>query len=105
MAFNFGFRHREPWAKNYWFMLFLLGFFVVHCIVIFVPSKLSCLFRINCNNENSLPGALDSCKAPIRWRKEGGGGVHITSSRSPKLSLFSFSLFLSSPPHPPIFLL
>lgn len=65
MACNFGFKHRQPWVYNVWLMFFVTIFYVCHIVILFWPSKLSCLFRINCSIENSLPGVLYPCKAPI----------------------------------------
>jgi cation-transporting ATPase 13A3/4/5 len=65
MAFNFGHKHRQPWLYNIPLMAFLVVFFFIHIFIIFVPSELSCFFRVNCTNEDSLRGALDSCAAPI----------------------------------------
>lgn len=52
IAFNFGYSHRAAWFKNYWFLCFAFIWTVLHYTVILEPGKTSCLFRVNCVNEN-----------------------------------------------------
>jgi hypothetical protein len=56
IAFNFGYEFRQGWFRNYVFVLFVLGFSIMHFYIIFVPGKLSCFFRVNCINENVVLG-------------------------------------------------
>jgi len=65
MAFNFGYKHRQPWLYNWRLTIFLLLYFIIHTVILFYPSKLSCLFRVNCDNENAVRSVLDNCPAAI----------------------------------------
>jgi len=65
MAFNFGHKHREPWLYNRSLMVLLIIFFAIHLTVLFYPSKLSCLFRVNCQNEDSVGRVLSGCRDKI----------------------------------------
>lgn len=57
-AFNFGGKHRAMWIQNWRLVGFLLIFYLLHLIVLFYPSHLSCVYRINCDNWNALPSVL-----------------------------------------------
>jgi cation-transporting ATPase 13A3/4/5 len=52
MTFNFGYTHRAAWITNYVFVSLALGFTIIHVYITLVPGKLSCLFRVNCINED-----------------------------------------------------
>eukprot|EP00808_Paulinella_micropora_P026704 g73567.t1 len=52
MAFNFGGKHRAGWWDNWRFVLLCVIFFVCHMVVTLYPSKFSCVFRVNCDNED-----------------------------------------------------
>lgn len=53
-VYNFGFSNRAIWIKNYAFVILATGFIIVHFYVTLVPGYLSCLFRVNCDNEHVL---------------------------------------------------
>ena len=65
MAFNFGHKYRQPWLYNWRLTVFLVGFFIIHTIIIFYPCKLSCLFRVNCDNDFTVRPVLSSCPQPV----------------------------------------
>lgn len=52
IALNFGYEFRRSWFRNYSFVVLAVAFCIIHSFIIFVPSKLSCFFRVNCENEN-----------------------------------------------------
>jgi cation-transporting ATPase 13A3/4/5 len=54
MAFNFGYEFRSSWTRNTWLLVVLAIFMTLQLVITFVPSKLSCLFRVNCNNDNVI---------------------------------------------------
>ena len=52
MAFNFGYEHRAGWFMNWRFVILSIGFSIIQFYIALVPSKLSCLFRVNCVNDD-----------------------------------------------------
>jgi magnesium-transporting ATPase (P-type) len=56
IALNFGYEFRRSWLHNYHFVACITIFFLIHTWINFVPSKLSCFFRVNCENENAVRG-------------------------------------------------
>jgi cation-transporting ATPase 13A3/4/5 len=66
VAFNFGFAHRAPWITNYRFVFFVTVWTLLHVLVTLVPSGLSCLFRVNCSNNDVLPQVTTSGFLPIQ---------------------------------------
>jgi predicted P-type ATPase len=50
-ALNFGYKFRAPWFTNHLFMILFTVFTIFHVVVILYPSRVSCIFRINCDNE------------------------------------------------------
>eukprot|EP00457_Paulinella_chromatophora_P000588 gb/GEZN01000588.1/.p1 GENE.gb/GEZN01000588.1/~~gb/GEZN01000588.1/.p1 ORF type:complete len:1220 (+),score=191.62 gb/GEZN01000588.1/:86-3661(+) len=66
MAFNFGGLHRAGWFNNYRFVALVIFFSCMHFYITMVPSHLSCLFRINCDNENVVPFVTTMGKVPIQ---------------------------------------
>lgn len=60
MAFNFGYTHRASWWRNYVFVTLACGYTIVHFLATLWPSKLSCLWRLNCTNENVVPAVTDT---------------------------------------------
>ena len=51
MTFNFGYNFRAGWFKNRLFVALVCVFTCIHFYITLVPSKLSCVFRVNCSNE------------------------------------------------------
>eukprot|EP00808_Paulinella_micropora_P030745 g7208.t1 len=54
-AFNFGGQHRAGWIANYRFVALVVVFFILHVYITLVPSRMSCLFRVNCDNDKVVP--------------------------------------------------
>jgi magnesium-transporting ATPase (P-type) len=50
---NFGYDFRERWYKNRTLVAFACAWFLLIILITVYPSKLSCLFRVNCANEVS----------------------------------------------------
>jgi hypothetical protein len=66
MAFNFGYEFRKGYFHNYWFVLVSTTFAVVHFYACMVPGSLSCFFRINCDNEDTVIGVTTRERVPIQ---------------------------------------
>jgi len=64
MAFNFGYTHRASWWKNSVFVGLATVYTILHVLATLWPSNLSCLWRLNCTNENIVPSITDS-RMPI----------------------------------------
>lgn len=65
MAFNFGHNHRASWYTNKIFVFFATLWTLLHFTVTLFPGKLSCMFRVNCVNEDVVPGLTDFEKSPL----------------------------------------
>ena len=65
MAYNFGYSHRAAWWKNYKFVFFAALWTYVHFYATLVPGRLSCLFRVNCVNEDVVVNASELMKVPL----------------------------------------
>lgn len=55
MAFNWGFSFRAAWWKNYVFVALCFAYTVVHFTATLRPGTLSCIWRLNCTNDNVVP--------------------------------------------------
>ena len=66
MAFNFGYEFRQGYFRNYWFVLVSTTFAFIHFYACMVPGSLSCLFRINCDNEDTVIGVTTRERVPIQ---------------------------------------
>lgn len=67
MALNFGYEFRQGWFRNHIFVIVVVVLSFINFYVIFVPSKLSCFFRINCDNDNVVGGVTGGGEAyPIQ---------------------------------------
>lgn len=64
-AFNFGYEHRRAWYQNYIFAALAIGYGAIHIVITLYPGSLSCLWRINCDNEHVVRGVLNAEPAPI----------------------------------------
>lgn len=51
IALNFGYMWRANFWKNYVFVSLALVFTIMHFVVAIHPSKFSCIWRVNCDNE------------------------------------------------------
>jgi magnesium-transporting ATPase (P-type) len=65
-AFNYGYEFRQAWYKNYWFVSLASFYTAIQIFVLLVPSKLACLWRINCENENVLYSIVQGRHVPIQ---------------------------------------
>jgi len=66
-AFNFGGKDRDMWIKNWRLVAWLAIFYAIHIVVLFLPSRLSCVYRVNCDNWNTVPSVLSITQAhPIQ---------------------------------------
>merc|ERR1712050_384813 len=66
LAFSFGFAHRAPWYNNYIFVLILVFWCSLQLFITTSSHKISCLFRVNCDNDHVVPGVLQKELTPIQ---------------------------------------
>jgi len=66
MAFNFGYTFRSAWIKNYTFVALALGFTIIQFYIALVPGHLSCVFRVNCSNDDVVRGVTSNEPLPIQ---------------------------------------
>lgn len=66
MAYNFGYEFRQGWFRNYVFVFLVCIFSFMHFWVVLVPGKLSCLWRVNCANEDVAYSITLGAKVPIQ---------------------------------------
>lgn len=66
MAYNFGYEFRQAWQKNRWFVVAGIFFVFLHVFITLVPGKLSCVFRVNCDNDNVLYSVANGATLPIQ---------------------------------------
>jgi predicted P-type ATPase len=66
IVMNFGYTFRQPWYQNYVFVFLLLIWTILMLVVALHESPLSCLFRVNCENEVSVGSACCSYRLPVR---------------------------------------
>jgi len=52
MAYNFGYEHRASWFMNWRFAILSISFTFMQFYIALVPGSLSCLFRVNCVNDD-----------------------------------------------------
>jgi hypothetical protein len=55
MTYNFGYEWRGSWFSNTKFTCLVAILTALHFYVTMVPGSLSCLFRMNCDNDHVLP--------------------------------------------------
>ncbi|KAI2493674.1 haloacid dehalogenase-like hydrolase [Fragilaria crotonensis] len=60
IALNFGYTFRQSWWRNYVFVFFAVLWTVFVFVVTIVPSGFSCLWRVNCDNENAVRGVTET---------------------------------------------
>ncbi|KAK6589877.1 P-type ATpase 3 integral membrane [Cryptosporidium xiaoi] len=79
LIFGFGGTHREPFYKNIWLMIFwLLSQIGIFTILFLNPSPLTCLFKINCNEDITpssvlfvqVPKFTGNNVFPLSWKLE-----------------------------------
>jgi hypothetical protein len=56
MAFNFGYKYRANWFRNWIFVTLALAYTVIYFVVIIHPANMSCLWRVNCTNDHIVRG-------------------------------------------------
>jgi hypothetical protein len=66
MAYNFGYEFRRAWIRNYVLVFFVTAYTVIQFYITLVPGKLSCVFRVNCVNENSRRSVVEAEPIPIQ---------------------------------------
>jgi hypothetical protein len=66
MAYNFGYEFRQSWHKNRWLVFFIALYSGLHFWVTLVPGKMSCFWRVNCENDNVLYSASWGKVLPIQ---------------------------------------
>lgn len=66
IVFNIGYEWRAGWFSNRWLVLMIIVFTTLHFWITLVPGKISCIFRINCSNENVVPSVTSWTKFPIQ---------------------------------------
>ena len=64
-AFNFGYEFRQAWYRNYVLVGLFSIFSFIMFFILFVPSDLSCVWRVNCVNERVQLSVTDT-KIPIQ---------------------------------------
>ncbi|CAB9524521.1 Probable cation-transporting ATPase 13A4 [Seminavis robusta] len=65
MTMNFGYEFRRWWGRNWSFAVLVIGFTILHFFITLVPSKVSCIWRINCENEDVVRSVTSPDLAPI----------------------------------------
>ena len=60
MAYNFGYEFRQAWCRNYLFVFFATLYTVFHFYATMDLSRFSCMWRVNCINENVVSGVTSS---------------------------------------------
>jgi magnesium-transporting ATPase (P-type) len=66
MCFNFGHEFRQGFFRNTAFVSLVLFFTAIHFIITLVPGKLSCVFRVNCENEDVVYSIANGDFVPIQ---------------------------------------
>jgi magnesium-transporting ATPase (P-type) len=59
-AFNFGYSFRSSWCRNYVFVFFFLLWTAVQFSATLTASKLSCIWRLNCDNNHVVRSVTSS---------------------------------------------
>ena len=65
ITMNFGYEFRRNWLRNWVFVTLIVVFVFIHFWITLVPGHLSCLWRINCDNENVVRSVTSSELIPI----------------------------------------
>jgi cation-transporting ATPase 13A3/4/5 len=66
MAFNFGYEWRQAWYRNYVFAALSLAFIAIQFYITLVPGRLSCFWRVNCDNDNISVSLIKGELIPIK---------------------------------------
>jgi cation-transporting ATPase 13A3/4/5 len=66
MAYNFGYEWRQSWIRNYVLITLASTFMAMQFYIILVPGKMSCFWRVNCDNDHVLVSVVKGEKVPIQ---------------------------------------
>jgi cation-transporting ATPase 13A3/4/5 len=66
MAFNFGYEWRQAWIRNYMFVVPALAFVAIQFYITLVPGRLSCFWRVNCENDDVVLSLVKGEPIPIQ---------------------------------------
>jgi cation-transporting ATPase 13A3/4/5 len=66
IVFNFGYEWRQAWIRNFIFVWLVFGYTFIHFWITLVPGKMSCFFRVNCENEDAIRGVTTFEVRPIQ---------------------------------------
>jgi magnesium-transporting ATPase (P-type) len=65
MTMNFGYEFRRWWGRNWIFATLVTAFTFIHFWITLVPGSLSCVWRINCDNEDVVRSVTSPDLNPI----------------------------------------
>jgi cation-transporting ATPase 13A3/4/5 len=65
IVFNFGYEWRQAWIRNYIFAGLVFAYTFMQLWITLVPGKLSCFWRVNCNNDDVVRGVASPELVPI----------------------------------------
>ena len=66
IAFNFGYEFRQGWCRNYVFVFFAALYSFLMFYITLVPGELSCIWRVNCVNEDTSRSVTAHEPMPIQ---------------------------------------
>jgi cation-transporting ATPase 13A3/4/5 len=66
MAFNFGYEWRQAWLRNYVLVALALAFIAMQFYITLVPGRLSCFWRVNCENDDIVMSVIKGERVPIQ---------------------------------------
>jgi predicted P-type ATPase len=66
MAYNFGYEWRQSWIRNYFLVTLASVFMAMQFFITLVPGKMSCFWRVNCDNDHVLVSVVKGEKVPIQ---------------------------------------
>lgn len=66
MAYNFGYEFRRAWIRNYVLVALVIVYTTIQFYITLVPSRLSCVFHVNCVNENGVRAVVENHPIPIQ---------------------------------------
>lgn len=66
MAYNFGYEWRQSWIRNYVLVTLAGAYLAMQFYITLVPGKMSCFWRVNCDNDHVLVSVVKGEKVPIQ---------------------------------------
>lgn len=66
IVFNFGYEWRQAWIRNYIIVALIFAYTFMQFWITLVPGKLSCFWRVNCVNEDTVRSASTFEVVPIQ---------------------------------------